>query len=662
MKKEYIQEIRDAIDTLNKWAYHYYVLDNPIVSDKEYDALYDKLTDLEVISGLVFSDSPTQRPGGAVLESLKKVTHESAMLSADKTKDINVLRSFLDKAPDKKGVLSWKEDGLTIVLTYEEGKLVSAVTRGDGTVGEDVTHTVKRYKNIPLQIETNQRIIVRGEGLVRTEDFEQFNLLHEENFSHPRNMAAASTRLLDSNVAAKRNLRFIAFELVSPQKDKKTEQFSFLENLGFDVVPYCTVIPETLEKAMKEYQPENYEFPVDGLVLEYEDSIFGRSLGATSHHRNNLIAFKWGDELHQTEFIGVERRTTRTGMVSLTARFKPVMIDGHKVQKATLHNLSFFENLKLGEGDKILVYKANMIIPEIHKNETQSGTYQLDMHCPCCNEPLEVRVGSQTGSKNLYCTNPNCNAKKAALFEHYCSKHAANIVGLSGAGLDDMLMEGYIHDLHDIYHLEQYRSEMEKMDGWGKSKVNNLLKSIDKSRKTTLGRLLTSLGIPMIGKNASRDIEKKFHGNPQEFLDAVTGNYDFHNISGFGDAMCNSLVSYFKNEQNIAEWNLLVSELEFEIVKDASKVDSPFTGKSVVATGSFQYFTRDSINAAIEKLGGMAKGSVSKSTDFVIAGEKAGSKKDKAISFGVPILSEEDLLAIIGVPEGAEREFLNKWL
>ena len=669
VKMDPIEEMAFLCSEIRKYNDAYYNQDTSLISDRKYDALVDRLAKLEEETGIILSGSPTQHPGGQPIDALEKVRHTKPMLSAKKTKDVQDLIKFIrdgnaegNRFPGQM-TLGWKEDGLTIVLRYKDGVLAQAITRGDGETGEDVTHTVKMYTNVPLSIPTHEYVEVRGEGVVSWMNFHAYNESAGEGdqFAEPRNMAAGSTRVLDASVTKARNLSFLAFELVSPFVGTKTEEIKTLKSLGFETVETWPVREETLQKQIDSIDPAVYAYPVDGLILEYEDKEFGHSLGATGHHENCRIAYKWQDELYATHFRKVVRRTTRTGMVSLKAQFDPVIIEGSRVEFATLHNLSFFKSLQLGEGDEIQVYKANKIIPAIDGNLTRSGTYQIDMTCPCCGAPLEIHKGSDAGAETLHCPNDGCPAKKAAKFEHFASKPAMNIVGLSGAKLEDLLDYGYVKHYADLYHLDQYQEQVEQMEGWGARSFEKLQEAIEKSRSTKLANLIPALGIPMVGKHAGKDIHKYFGGDPQVFMDALDNGFDFHMLPDFGDVMCDNLKTFFADPVNRHEWDMLMQELHFETEgQDNAVIDSQFTGKSVVATGTFRYFSRNGMNRTIEKLGGSAKGSVSKKTDFVVAGENAGSKLTKANELGVTILHEQDILDMLGVPAGKEEEFADR--
>lgn len=669
MEKKFNKDaMTNLVITLNKYSDAYYNHDTSLVSDKEYDALYDQLLVMERESGVVLPDSPTQRPGGTVIDSLQKVQHSKPMLSAAKTKDVETLKTFINagNVPENptpgKVIVSWKEDGLTIVLRYRDGHLIQAITRGDGSVGEDVTHSVRMYQNVPLQIPCEDEVEVRGEGMVAIADFEEYIRQNGEVFSHPRNMAAGSTRILDGNETAKRKLSFVAFELVLPVTDTKTEEYAFLEEQGFHVVEHVSnVTADTLEEVFKQFDPSTYAFPVDGLIIEHESKKYGRSLGATGHHESCRMALKWKDETVETEFVGVDMAATRTGTISLTAMFKPVKIDGSTVSRATLHNLTYFKKLKLGAGDRITVYKSNMIIPAIDENLTGSNSYELPMVCPSCRTPLEIHTSEQSGTETLHCPNSHCPARRIAQFEHFVSRDAMDIRGLSGSKLEDLLQHGFVKTYADIYRLDRYKEQIEVLDGWGKRSYAKLSEAVETSRHAQLARLIPALGIPTVGRHAGKDIAKLVNGNADELMEKIQSGFDFTVIPDFGDIMQENLENFFDNLDNIYEWDELMKELHFEVKEDTpSEANTMFAGKSIVATGSLKYFSRNGINRYIEKLGAVAKGSVSKKTDFVVYGEAAGSKLTKAQELGVKTLSEAEFLAAAGVPSGEEESIADR--
>ena len=479
-----LERMRELIEQLTEADIAYYKNDAPIMTDLEYDRLTEELASLEHDTGLVLSGSPTQKVSGEILESLAEVRHTKPMLSAGKTKSIEDLIRF---AAGRAVLLSWKMDGLTLVLRYEYGKLKQAITRGrEGIIGEDVTHTVRTFRNVPLTISTKESFEVRGEGVISWESFHRINASLEEPYTHPRNLASGSTRKLDAGEASKRRLEFWAFELVSDhlEPESKLAQQQFLQRSGFSVVPYIFLDAGHSEQDIRDtvagMEPKDFAYPVDGLVMEYEDLRYGKSLGATGHHENRLIALKWADELYSTRFRGVELATTRTGMVSITGLFDPVNIDGTLVGRAYLHNLDVFDEFQFGIGDKIRVYKANMIIPQIADNRTPSNTYALPMTCPCCDEPLTVKRTSG-GTRQLYCVNPHCAAKLVQKFAHFCEKTRMNIEGLSATTLEKLIGHGWVHNFGDLYELERHREEIIKTEGFGEKSFERLQAAIEKA-------------------------------------------------------------------------------------------------------------------------------------------------------------------------------------
>lgn len=633
--------MRELISLMKAESYSYYNQNTSLVSDREYDQQFDELTALEKETGIIFSDSPTQKVSGTVSDGLQKVTHSKPMLSCAKDKDINVIYKFADSKPI---VLSYKMDGLTIVARYNNGKLVQLITRGDGDVGEDITHNAGAFANLPMVIPFTGEFEVRGEGVISWDDF---NIINEDGvYSHPRNLASGSARQLDSREAALRKVSFIAFELVLPVASTKMESFNILSSYGFEVVKHRLVTGYTVEDLQAivdlEFNPKSIEFPVDGVIFDYNDIAYGKSKGATGHHENCRIALKWPDKLYKTKFKGVELQCTRTARVSLTAIFEPVEIDGSIVQRATLHNLTFMRKLKLGIGDIIEVYKANMIIPAIEKNLTQSDTYQLPTTCPCCGHTLVER------DAQLFCVNSLCSAKIQKTLEHFVSKHCMNIVGLSSGNLKSLIDNGFIASFADLWKLDRYASRIVSMDGWGEESYRKLIAATEKARNTKLANLIPAFGIPMVGKSAGKTIHKFFHGDVYAFIEALNNDFDFTELDDFGYIMNQNLKNWWADEQNRYAWNAVLAEVHWEVDAAPIVANSPFAGKTVVATGSFQNFTRDSINAKIEEIGAKAGSSVSKKTDFLIAGEKAGSKLAKAEALGVTILTEDEFIKMLG--------------
>lgn len=632
-----IKRMKELIRLLNAESDAYYLKDDPIVTDAQFDAQMDELTQLEQELGIILAGSPTQKVGGGILDGLEKVVHPKPMLSADKTKSIDDLVKF---AGDQLVSVSWKLDGLTLVLTYEDGKLVQAATRGDGTVGEDVIHNAKTIGNLPLVIPTKERVVVRGECVISWKDFSAFNETLDEPYSHPRNLAAGSVRQLDSNEAAKRPIKFLAFKLVEPVVATKVEQWLELTRVGFEVPHFAFARAEYIGGLVKSqaFDPKTYENPVDGLIFEYNDIQYGMSLGATGHHERNIIALKWADEVYKTRFRGVRLQPTRTGLVSLTAEFDPVDIEGVKVARATLHNLTFFKNLKLGVGDEIEVYRANMVIPAIAQNNTKSGTYALPNTCPCCGTKLEITKPNET--EFLRCPNPNCAAKQVRRFAHFCSRGCMDIRGLSESALEKLIEAGLLHELADIYKLGDHKEEIARLDGMGKQSAENLLKAIEDSRDTTLWRVVASMGIPLVGKAAGKALDDWCHGDPDVFCRTVDTNLTA--IPDFGEAMSRNLKAWWAD--HYAEFEAVLNEVR--IVTPTAAAGGVLAGKTVVLTGALS-ISRDEMTAKLEAAGAKVSGSVSKKTDYVLAGENAGSKLDKAKALGVKVISEAEALDLL---------------
>lgn len=554
--QQLIQQIRQA-DTA------YYKHDAPIMSDLEYDRLMDDLVALEEESGVILSGSPTQRVAGEVLETLTEVRHTKPMLSAAKTKSLEDLKRF---ASGRDVLLSWKMDGLTLVLRYENGQFKQAITRGrDGIIGEDVTHTVRTFLNVPLTIPILESFEVRGEGVISWKNFDAINAELNDVYSHPRNLAAGSVRKLDASEAKKRQLEFWAFDLVSDslESGSKQAQQQLLTRCGFSVVPYLYLPSSStahdLELAFSSMQPVKFEYPVDGLIMEYDDLAYGKSLGATGHHENRLVALKWADELYETTFRSVELATTRTGMVSLTARFDPVNMDGATVGRAYLHNLDNFRALQLGFGDTVRVYRANMIIPQIADNLTKSGTYRIPMYCPCCGAALEV--GETTGGTHqLFCWNRSCTAKLVQKFVHFCDKSRMNIEGLSEMTLEKLIGHGWIHTFADLYELEQHRDAIIQTDGFGEKSFERLQTAIEKSRRCTLAKFIAGLGIPTVGRHAGRELDHFFGGLWEAFEAAIQKEFDFTQLPDFGTVMQENLYTWYADGEEAKLWRPLLEK------------------------------------------------------------------------------------------------------
>lgn len=649
--KTNIRRMKELIAQLKEADIAYYRDDKPIMSDRDYDVLTDELKSLEQNTGLTLSGSPTQTVSGEILEELTPVRHTRPMLSADKTKSVDDLVKF---AGTRDVVLSWKLDGLTLVLRYDNGELQQAITRGrEGIIGEDVTHTVRTFLNVPLTVPVREPFEVRGEGVISWANFEKINLSLEEPYSHPRNLAAGSVRKLDAAESGKRFLEFFAFDLVTDLKiPTKCLQMDFMEANGFSVVPHAELsgMDASYIKATVELMdPKHYDYPVDGLIMEYDDVSYGKSLGATGHHENRLIALKWQDELFETKFLGVELATTRTGMVSITGLFESVEIDGTAVSRAYLHNLDIFDDFQFGVGDTIQVYKANMIIPQIARNDTQSNTFTLPMICPCCGEPLSVRATSG-GTRQLFCENPHCTARLVQKFDHFCEKTRMDIEGLSATTLEKFIGHGWIRNFGDLYDLEQHREEIVSTEGFGEKSFERLQASIEKSRNCTLAKFIAGLGIPMVGRHAGRDLDAYFHGSWDEFENAIISGFDFTQLPDFGETMHKNIYQWYQDAEEAKLWRPLLPKINF--IKESSTMNTsnntPFYGKTVVATGKLENYTRDGIQMKLLELGAKPASSVTKKTDYLIVGEKAGSKLAKAQQLGIRTLTEEqfeDMLA-----------------
>lgn len=639
--------MRELICKIKEADTAYYKYDNPSMTDREYDLLVDELKGLETETGLTLSGSPTQMVSGDILEELTPVRHTKPMLSADKTKSVDDLVRF---AAGRDVLLSWKMDGLTLVLRYENGSLIQAITRGrEGIIGEDVTHTARTFLNVPLTVPTRDPFEVRGEGVISWENFEKINLSLEEGYSHPRNLAAGSVRQLDASESKKRMLEFFAFELITDNGHhvNKLSHLDFLEANGFTVVPHryldAATTPNQILEQVKAFDPKKFGYPVDGLIMEYADIAYGRSLGATGHHENRLIALKWEDELYETRFLDLDVAVTRSGMVSLTGIFEPVTIDGTQVSRAYLHNYDNYLKLALGKGDTIRVYKANMIIPQIAENLTKSGTCCVPSTCPCCGEPLMIHTTSG-GTRQFFCENPQCAAKLVRKFAHFCEKTRMNIEGLSELTLEKFIGHGWIRNFGDLYTLEQHREEIIRAEGFGEKSYERLQASIEKSRHCTLAQLIAGMGIPMVGRHAGRDLDRYFHGSWEAFEEAIQSGFDFTQLPDFGKTMNNNIYQWYADAEEEKLWRPLLQYIEFEKENPTmnTNMSNPFAGKTVVATGKLENYTRDGIQMKLLSLGAKPASSVSKKTDYLIVGEKAGSKLAKAQQLGVTTLTEQE--------------------
>ncbi len=643
-KKERIKEL---VDILNKASKAYYQDAKEIMSNFEYDALYDELVQLEKDTGIVLANSPTVNVGYEVVSELPKEQHESPMLSLDKTKEVSVLADF---AGDKKSLLSWKLDGLTVVLTYEQGKLFKAVTRGNGEIGEVITNNAKTFKNIPLSIPYEGRLVLRGEAIIKYSDFEKINREIEDaqaKYKNPRNLCSGSVRQLNSEITAKRNVNFIAFALISAEnvdfKNSIEQQYLWLEQQGFEVVERKEVTSSNMEETVKYFAEKikEYDYPSDGLVLMYDDIEYGLSLGRTAKFPRNGIAFKWEDEQAETTLEYIEWSPSRTGLINPVAVFKPVELEGTTVTRASVHNISIMEELKLGDGDTIKVYKANMIIPQISENVTKSGKCAIPEICPACGERTEIK--NDNGVKTLYCPNKQCPAKHVKLYSLFVSRNAMNIDGLSEETLEKFIDAGYIHEFADIFNLSRYQKEIVETPGFGQKSYDNLIDSLNKAREVELHALLYSLGIPNIGvanaklicKYFNNDIEKITHATAEELV----------KIDGIGDKMAVKFVEYFSDKENIKKFNNLLNELT--IIKEENNEEQNMAGLNFVVTGSVERFAnRNEVKDYIEKRGGKVTGSVTSKTNYLINNDllSNSSKNKKAKELGIEIINEEQFL------------------
>lgn len=638
-----IEQIKKLTAELLQYCHEYYDLDSPTISDAIYDKKYNELEKLENEADFWLANSPTRKVQGEVLPYLMKVHHSVPMLSADKSTNIEDVKKFIG---DHFVVASYKLDGSTVVCKYNNGQFIQGLSRGSGTDGEDITHTVKMIKNLPMTIPYKGYLEIRGEALIPWKYYNEMN--KDGTLGHPRNVASGGLRQLDANEAAKRNIYFYAFTLVNWRDigvKTKFESLRFLYNNGFDVVPHVQIPTYgTLEKSLAYLNREAYENPTDGWCFEYDDLEYGESLGSTGHHDRRLFALKPEVEEHTTTFRGVEYNTCRTGIVSLTATFDPVEIGNTTITRATLHNVDYFNSLELGEGDEIVVAKMNEIIPGVLQNNTCSNTYKLIDVCPSCGKPLIIK---NTGTANvLYCQNENCPSRKLARFVHFVSKKGMAIDGLSEATLGKLISLNYINSFQSIYHLVDHRDQLIKLDGFGAKSVEKLLLAIEKSRNVKLENFIAALGIDGIGSSASKTIADHFENKFDYLLDAIFCKYDFTQMPDFGEVMANNLQDYF--DEYFAGICSLANEMIFIVPEKKTVANNPFNGKSLCVTGKLVRFTRDSINEKIASLGAKAVGSVSKNTDYLITNEASGSSKyKKAVELGVPIITEEEFLNMI---------------
>lgn len=652
MNESSIKKMKELGEKLREASRAYYQEDREIMSNVEYDALYDTLSALEKETGIVLADSPTVNVGYEAVEQLPKEEHERPMLSLDKTKERETLREFIGEHPT---LLSWKLDGLTIVLTYENGELIKAVTRGNGIVGEVITNNARVFKNIPLKISFKGRLVLRGEAIITYSDFEKINETigdADAKYKNPRNLCSGSVRQLNNEITAKRNVRFYAFSLVSAEgvdfRNSREVQFRWLNEQGFEVVEYRKVTAETLDEAMDYFAEAvtTNDFPSDGLVALYDDIAYGESLGTTAKFPRNAMAFKWADEMRDTRLLEIEWSPSRTGLINPVAIFEPVELEGTTVSRASVHNISIMKELKLGIGDTIRVYKANMIIPQIAENLTGSGNAPIPHTCPACGQ--ETVVKKENDVECLFCVNPGCPAKKIKSFGLFTSRDAMNIDGLSEATLEKFIARGFIHDFGDIFEISRYKDEIVEMEGFGQKSYDNLMESLERAKETTLPRVIYSLGIANIGlanakvicRHFDNDLDRIRHASLEEVSD----------IDTIGPVIAGNLVAYFRDEDNDRRLDHLMSFLHIQ--EDSPKQEQIFEGMNFVITGSLVHFgNRSEAKELIESLGGKVTGSVTKKTNYLINNDiqSNSSKNKKARELGIPILSEEDFRKLAGV-------------
>ncbi|WP_305149351.1 NAD-dependent DNA ligase LigA [Hungatella hathewayi] len=644
--------MKELAATLTAAAKTYYQESREIMSNYEYDKLYDELAALEKETGVVLSKSPTQSVGYEVLSELPKERHESPMLSLDKTKSTADLQEWLG---DQTGILSWKLDGLTVVLTYSGGTLKKAVTRGNGEIGEVITSNARVFANVPVAISFQGELVLRGEAVIRYSEFNRINEAIDDvdaRYKNPRNLCSGSVRQLNSQITAERNVNFEAFALVTAEgvdfNNSRKEQFEWLKRQGFDVVEYRTVTADTLPEAVEAFAEavSGYDIPSDGLVLLLDDIAYGESLGRTAKFPRNAIAFKWADEIRETKLQYIEWSPSRTGLINPVAVFDPVELEGTTVSRASVHNLSIMESLALGEGDTITVYKANMIIPQIADNLTRSGKIQIPEKCPVCGGRTEIRQAGDV--RSLYCTNPDCQAKRIKSFSLFVSRDALNIDGLSEATLEKFIGAGFIKEFADIFHLDRYEETITQMEGFGQKSYDNLIRATEAASHTTLARMVYGLGISGIGLANAKMLCRKFKFDFDRMRHATAE--ELVEVDGIGAVLADAWIRYFADEKNQETVDHLLSELTFEQEEESAE-EAVFEGMTFVITGSVEHFAnRNELKEAIEARGGKATGSVTSKTTYLINNDVTSnsSKNKKAKDLGVPIISEEEFIKMLG--------------
>ena len=650
-----LERIKELVELLNKAGKSYYSEGQEIMSNYEYDALYDELKKLEEETGCVLSNSPTVNVGYEVLSELPKERHDSPMLSLDKTKDREALRDWLG---EQKGVLSWKLDGLTIVLTYEDGKLSKAVTRGNGEIGEIITNNARVFKNVPVTIPYKGKLVLRGEAIITYSDFNRINEEIPEmdaKYKNPRNLCSGSVRQLNNKITKERNVNFFAFALVSADnvdfKNSRAYQFEWLKKQGFEVVEYKMVDRDNIIDTIAWFEKTivNNDFPSDGLVIIYDDIAYGESLGRTAKFPRNAMAFKWTDETADTVLRQIEWSASRTGLINPVAIFDPVELEGTKVSRASVHNISIMEGLKLGIGDNIRVFKANMIIPQIAANLTESGNISVPEVCPVCGQP--TRISEVNDVKTLYCDNPECQAKHVKSFALLVSRDALNIDGLSEATLEKFIQKGFIKDKTDIFHLDKFKDEIVAMEGFGEKSYANLIEAVEKAKDTDLVRVLYGLGIDNIGLSTAKLIVKKLKGAPQAVL-SVTAQ-ELTDIDGIGEVIAEAFVRYFADEKKKEEYIRLLGEVRLKEIEESQETEE-LAGKTFVITGNVTHFAnRKELKELIERMGGKVTGSVTGNTSYLINNDSMSqsTKNKTAAKLGVPVITEEEFITLAGLED-----------
>mgnify|MGYP002468975448 FL=1 len=648
MEEKFMERMRQLVSMLNEASKAYYAQNREVMPNYEYDRLYDELVELEKITGVVLTNSPTVKVGYEAVDELPKERHEAPMLSLAKTKSREELQSWLN---GKQGILSWKLDGLTIVLTYSNGRLVKAVTRGNGEVGEVITNNARVFCNLPVSIPCQGELILRGEAVISYSDFAKINSEIADvdaKYKNPRNLCSGSVRQLNNEITANRNVRFYAFHMVKAEgvdfQDSREAQFLFLKEQGFDVVEYRLVDQDTILEAVNYFEQKinDYDIPSDGLVLTYEDMAYGRSLGRTAKFPRDSIAFKWADELRETTLQEIEWSASRTGLINPVAIFEPVELEGTTVSRASVHNISILRGLKLGIGDRITVYKANMIIPQIAENLTGSDNLEIPDRCPVCGQPTQIKQVNEVQS--LYCLNPDCDAKKIKAFTLFVSRDALNVDGLSESTLEKFLASGFLHEFADLFKLSRYEEEITQMEGFGEKSYRNLQESLERARNTTLPRLIYGLGIENIGVANAKMLCRYFQFDLARLRNASAE--ELAEIDGIGEVIALSVRAFFDEEKNREQLERLLPELNIavEVIEEGAQT---LAGMSFVITGSLHHFeNRNLLKEEIERKGGKVTGSVTGKTTCLVNNDTASqsSKNKKAKELGVRIVSEEEFL------------------